>query len=111
MTDITRPGELGREAAQRIARETAELLSKADNEREYREHVLVTLAKMDVKLDHLTEQFERHVDDDDRKFAAVNQTIGGTLSLKTVGMAVAVATAIAGAITFVVWIVSLVAKP
>lgn len=107
---ITRPGELGRLDRQRIAQETAELLRKADNEREYREHILVTLAKMDVKLDNLTEQFEKHVNDDDRKFAAVHQSIGGSISLKTVGMAVAVASAIAGSIVFVVWIVREVTK-
>lgn len=110
MTD-TRPGEIGRLDRQRIAQETAELLHKADNEREYREYVLVTLAKMDVKLDNLGEQFDRHVVDDERKFASVHQSIGGSISLKHIGMAVAVATSIAGAIAFVVWIVSLVTKP
>lgn len=86
------------------------MLSKADNEREYREHVLVTLAKMDVKLDNLCERLERHEEEDDRKFTAVTQSIGGTINLKTVGMAVAVASAIAGSIVFVVWIVREVTK-
>jgi hypothetical protein len=104
----TRPGELGREAAQKIAQETAALLN---DERAYREHVLVTLARMDVKLDNLAERLERHEEDDDRKFTAVTQSIGGSISLKTVGMAVAVASAIAGSIVFVVWIVTQVAKP
>lgn len=107
----TVPGAIGREAAQRIARETAELLKIANNEREYREHVLVTLTRMDAKLDALADRQERHENDDERRFNSVNQSIGGTLSLKAVGMAVAVATSIAGAIAFVVWIVSLVAKP
>lgn len=86
------------------------MLKIADNEREYREHVLVTLAKMDVKLDNLGEQFDKHVADDERKFSAVNQSIGGAVSLRTIGMSVAVASAIAGAIVFVVWIVHEVAK-
>lgn len=107
----TRPGELGRIDRQRIAQETADLLHKADNERDYREHVLVTLARMEVKQDVLQASFIEHVKLDDQRFGSVHQSIGGTLSLKAIGMAVAVATSIAGAIVFVVWTVSLVAKP
>lgn len=72
----TRPGELSRQEAQRIAQETASLLRIADNEREYREHVLVQLARMEVKQDSLQDSFERHVDEDDRRFGNVTQKIG-----------------------------------
>jgi hypothetical protein len=106
----TRPGELGRIDRQRIAQETADLLHKADNQREYREHVLTSLVRMEVKMDALQESFREHVKEDDQRFGAVTQSIGGAISLKTIGMAAAVATSIAGAIAFVVWIVSLVAK-
>jgi hypothetical protein len=106
----TRPGELGRIDRLRIAQETADLLKIADNQQQYREHVLTSLVRMEVKLDGLQTSFVEHVKEDDQRFGAVTQSIGGAISLKTVGMAVAVATSIAGAIAFVVWIVSLVTK-
>jgi hypothetical protein len=108
--NTTRPGELGRIDRQRIAQETANLLQKADNEREYREHVLVTLARMEVKQDVLQTSFVEHVRLDDQRFGTVTQSIGGSINLKHIGMAVAIATSIAGAIAFVVWVVSLVVK-
>lgn len=87
---ITGPGELGRIDRQRIAQETAELLHKADNERDYREHVLVTLARMEVKQDVLQASFIEHVKDDNQRFAGVTQKIGDNSSWinKGIGMAV-----------------------
>jgi Fe2+ transport system protein B len=74
MTD-TRPGEISRREAQRIAEETASLLKIADNEREYREHVLVTLARLEVKFDSMQESFEAHVKQDEDRHTTVTQNI------------------------------------
>jgi len=88
--NTTRPGELGRLDAQKIAQETAALLEKAGDERKYREHVLVTLARMEVKQDALQEAFERHTEEDDSRFAGVTQKIGDNTSWinKGIGMCV-----------------------
>lgn len=75
MTD-TRQNEISRAEAQRIAHETATLLKIADNERQFREHVLVTLARLEVKADSMQESFERHIDDDERRFGTVTQKLG-----------------------------------
>jgi hypothetical protein len=76
----TRPSELSRSEAQRIAQETAALLKIADNEREYREHVLTSLVRMEVKLDALQESFKDHVKLDDSRFGTVNQRIASNTS-------------------------------
>lgn len=73
---MTRPGEMGRSESQRIAHETAALLKLADNERDYREHVLVTLARLEVKVDGMQDAFDRHTDQDDERFSIHNQRIG-----------------------------------
>lgn len=75
MTD-TRPGELSRHEAQRIAQETAALMRIADNEREYREHVLVTLARLEVKFDNLATAFAAHEQLDEQRHTTVTQRIG-----------------------------------
>lgn len=87
MTD-TRPGELSRIEAQRIAEQTAALLAKADNEREYREHVLTSLVRMETKLDSLQSSFKDHVEHDEQRFGSVNQKIGDNSSWinKGIGM-------------------------
>lgn len=83
MTD-TRPSEL---SAQRIAQEAAALLN---DERAYRERVLVSLARLEVKVDSLTDSLERHVNEDDQRFGAVTQKIGDNSSWinKGIGMAI-----------------------
>ncbi len=62
----------------------------ADNERQYREHVLVTLARMEVKQDALQEAFENHTVEDDTRFGTVTQKIGDNTSWinKGIGMCV-----------------------
>jgi hypothetical protein len=76
----TRPGAFGRAEAQRIARETAaalrEMSVNVDNDREYREHVLTTLARMEVKQDNLQIAFVDHVKEDEVRFGSVTQKIG-----------------------------------
>jgi len=80
----TRPSEL---SAQRIAQEAAALLN---DERAYRERVLVSLARLEVKVDSLTDSLERHVNEDDQRFGAVTQKIGDNSSWinKGIGMAI-----------------------
>ena len=75
-TSDHRPGEMSRHEAQRIAHETAALLKIADNEREYREHILVTLARLEVKFDGLSTAFAAHEKLDNERHATVTQKIG-----------------------------------
>lgn len=99
----TRPGELGRLDAQKIAQETAALMKIADNERAYREHVLVTLARMEVKQDALQEAFERHTEEDDQRFSSVTQRVTDNTSWinKGIGMA-ALLVAMIGVIMWII---------
>jgi hypothetical protein len=75
MSADTRPGEIGRDEARRIAQETAALLKVADNEREFRECVLVALAELKVGQQAIKESFEHHVKQDDERFGNVTQRI------------------------------------
>jgi hypothetical protein len=99
----TRPGELSRAEAQRIAQETAALLKIVDNEREYREHVLVTLARLEVKSDNLHSAFESHVADDDRRFEKVTQGIGTTSSQLDKGTGIIIA--MVALLGFIMWLI------
>lgn len=83
----TRSSEL---SAQRIAQETAALLKIADNEREYREHVLVALAELKKDVASLKDAFKEHTTQDDSRFGSVNQKIGDNSSWinKGIGMAI-----------------------
>jgi hypothetical protein len=92
-TGPTRPGELGRAEAQRIAYETAEILKRisTDDDRAYREHVLVTLARMEIKVDTLKESLETHIADDDKRFTGVNQNINANSSWINKGVGITAA--------------------
>jgi len=54
----------------------AELLGLADDERKYREHVLVTLARMEVKFDNMSNAFNAHERLDNERHTTVTQKIG-----------------------------------
>ncbi len=73
----TRPGELGKVEAQRIARETAAILREVstDDNQKYREHVLIALTRMEVKVDTMKEAFDSHIADDKQQFTTVSQAI------------------------------------
>lgn len=102
MTD-TRPGELSRNEARRIAQETADLLKIADNERTYREHVLVSLVRLETKMDALQASFEKHVDEDDQRFGSFDQRIYTNSSSISKGAGiVAAVVAMIGAIMFII---------
>lgn len=100
--NTTRPGELGRLDAKKIAEEIA-LLKIAENEREYREHVLVTLARMEVKQDNLQTSFSEHVKQDDQRFGSVTQKIGDNSSWinKGIGMAILLVSMVG----FMMWLI------
>lgn len=88
MTD-TLPPELTR----RIIAETAAAMSKADDEREFRERVLEDVTEIRVTMQHLVERLQKHEEDDRQNFRQVNQSIGGALSLKQIGWTLAGITA------------------
>lgn len=89
MTDNTRHGELSRIEAKKLAEEMAALMGLADDERKYREHVLVTLARMEVKQDALGDAFKAHVELDETRHTTITQRIGTNESWinKALGMA------------------------
>ncbi len=59
-----------------------------DNDREYREHVLVTLARMEVKQDNLQTAFRAHEALDESRHVTLTQNIGNNTSWinKALGM-------------------------
>lgn len=70
----TRPTEYERRLQ---ASETAARASPGvDDERAFREHTLISLARMSVKMDVMTEDLKDHIDSDERKFGAISQSIG-----------------------------------
>lgn len=100
----TGPGEIGRVEAQRIADATANALQHrdaVDNERAFRERVLVTLERLEVKQDNMSDVLDEHCKDDEYRFGNITQTVNeskGTLN-KFLG-AVAVLVALGG---FLMW--------
>jgi len=94
----TRPSD----QAQKIAQEVA-LLKKADDEREFREHVLVSLERLNGSMLSMAEAFKDHVKQDDSRFGAVTQTVNDNKATinKAVG-GVAVLAAIGGAIMWLI---------
>lgn len=84
----TRPGELNRLEAQRIAEETARLLRIAGNEQEYRQFVLITLTRVETKLEAMEKAFGEHVTEDDERFKSNNQrlTVNESWINKALGM-------------------------
>ncbi len=81
------------ETERRIRIATDLVLHKADDDRQFREEMLKTVTKMDVKLDHITERMLDHEMEDERRFSSVNQSIGGALTLKQIGWTLAGVTA------------------
>lgn len=86
----TRPGEMGRLDAQKIAQETAALMKIAGDERGYREHVLVSLARLEVKFDGIQETLDAHIGQDEQRFGSLTQKVGDNSSWinKGIGMCV-----------------------
>lgn len=76
MSDNTRPVELSRGEAKRLAEEMAEVIGLAADERKYREHVLTTLARMEVKFDNMSTAFSAHERLDNERHTSVTQKIG-----------------------------------
>lgn len=76
MNDSTRSGELSRSEAKKLAEEMAEVIGLAADERKYREHVLTTLARMEVILDHMSKAFADHERLDEERHTTVTQKIG-----------------------------------
>lgn len=76
MNDQTRPVELSRSEAKKLAEEMAEVIGLAADERKYREHVLTTLARMEVKFDHMSLAFSAHEKLDNERHTTVTQKIG-----------------------------------
>lgn len=98
------------EITRRIRAETESILSKADDEREFREEMLRTVTEIRVNLTHLIDSFQNHQEEDRQQFKQVNQSIGGTLTIKHVVTAAAIAAAISGAVYFIITIAQAV-KP
>lgn len=96
----TRPGELSRIEARRIAHETAAVLAEVnlDNDREYRERILSSLVRLEVKHDSLKESiedhkeaFERHIQEDRINFGNVTQNINENKNWINKGIGIALA--------------------
>lgn len=92
MTD-TPSRELSRADAKRLAEEIAEILglAEAGQERKYREHMLTSNARMEVKLDALGESFKEHVALDEKRHISVNQEIGNNKSWINKGTGILIA--------------------
>ncbi len=73
----------------RIRAETELVLHKADDDRQFREEMLRTVTRMDVKIDHITERMQDHEEDDERKFQSIRMSIDGALTLKQIGWTLA----------------------
>jgi len=88
--------------AQKIAQQVA-LLKKADDEREFREHVLVALERLNGSVVSMTEAFKSHEKRDDLLFSSLNKSVEANKATinKAVG-GVAVLMAIGGAIMWLI---------
>lgn len=104
----TRPGELSRLEAKKLAEEMAAVIGLAADERKYREHVLTTLARMEVKVDNLKEMFDSHATEDDMRFGNVNQKIGDNSA--SISKGVGIAAAIVAMMGLMMWIIQQVQK-
>ncbi len=88
---------------QRIAQEVAHLLNRPDSEREYRERVLITIARLEVKFDNLSERFEDHVDLDDSRHTTMTQQIG--TNNDWIHKGIGIASAVVVMIGVIMWII------
>jgi hypothetical protein len=95
----TRPGELSRAEAKKIAEEVAGVIGLAADERKYREHMLMSTARVEVKVDNLKELFailkdliDNHMKEDNDRFLSVTQSNNAnSMSIsKGVGMVAAI---------------------
>lgn len=96
------------ELAIRYKAELERIMRKSEDER--RDELLQAVTEIRVNTSHLIERMQKHEEDDRRQFQQVNQSIGGTLTIKHVVTAAAIAAAISGAVYFIITIAQAV-KP
>lgn len=86
-------------------------MSKADDEREFREEVLRSIVRHDVKIDQIIERQVRHEHDDERRFTGMTQSIDGALTLKQIGWTLAGITATMATFWGIIALIERLAKP
>lgn len=71
----TRPGELSRMEATKLAEELAERLGIVGDERKYREYVLCSLARMEVMQKSLCDSLAAHIAVDEARHTTISNRI------------------------------------
>jgi hypothetical protein len=99
---------MGRVEAKKLAEEISAVIGLAADERKYREHVLTTLARMEVKVDNLKELFDSHATEDDMRFGNVTQKLGDANA--SISKGVGIAAALVAMMGLMMWIIQQVQK-